>query len=214
VNRKNFILALALSVFVIGGLAYKQLNFVALSPNLEASSVEDGAKLLVSELKRLDRWVTVKTWLNDSTNRFVFDNELVIDLYQNPYAHYSLFLHELSSQTVDISVKVQWARLLQCLRPQDLVDLIGTISSSDLPGGDKAKLIRTVVWPGIEWGTQFADGYASSPYREALDALRAQETRSSDVRETVEYLTSGEGKSFLNSHSLQDGAYPRNLCHP
>ncbi len=193
---------------------YWMFSFEPISVRISSEENPVASEILISELKRLHRWTVIRGWLNDSGNGHVFKNELVQDLYQNPYAHFLLLKEQLGGAGLERGHKALWINLSQCLEPEDYVSLIDIALSSKLPAPEKSFLVRQIVSPSPYWGTAFEENFSAQPYKDTLEKILDDDEVAGSLETTIENLRSGTGKSFVETYRKAGEFFPRIACNP
>ena len=208
-DRSSFFFGLVIFCLFSGSCGRDNLNPISASiPADRKLAIE----LVVSELQELLEWKSNMERRYDSTNYFMFTNGLVVDLYKNPYSHYPLLIEKISDTNLGIDLKVIWIQLSQCISDEDYLLLIDKVLSSSLDEGDKGVLVRTLLSPGLEWGTKFDEKFSEPLFMSSLEQIRQYPNLTEFVDSAISRIVSGKNASFLSAHRGIDGEYPRISC--
>ena len=188
------------------------VTFKPISTTLKNISDERAEVLLEEELRKLLKWKLQKEKYFDSTHIYLFDNPLVIDLYQNPYSHFKVFSKKIVDPKLEDEIKIMWIKLSQCLKDEDYLLLADKVLESSLNNNTKISLIKSLLSPGVEWGTRFDDNYHKPILMKFLERLSSEKKLGINLAKNIDQIISGGNASFLEAYRSVDEQYPMLQC--
>jgi hypothetical protein len=167
----------------------------------------------LQKLSELNEWVIRKAEYEDSTNDYLFKNEMVIEAIKRPYVHFSFLKEELVLNNVTMESKVLWIKLSQCISDIDYLDLIEyVLSLKEIKPDEKEKLISNILFPGFEWGGGVSEKYTDPNFSLMLQKVESQYSASNTITGLIKLITNGSNADYLKVHRPIDGPYPRISC--
>ena len=188
------------------------VSFKPISTTLKSISDERAEELLEKELRKLLKWKLQKEKYFDSTHIYLFDNPLVIDLYQNPYSHFKVLSKKIVDPTMEDEVKIMWIKLSQCLKDEDYLLLADKVLESSLNNNTKISLIKGLLSPGFEWGTRFDDNYHKPILMKFLERVSSEHNLGIYLAKNIDRIETGRNASFLEAYRSVDEQYPMLQC--
>lgn len=173
---------------------------------------DEAERLLVREIRVLNKWKIEMEEENDSSNAFMFSNKLVKDLYQHPYAHLKLTMNIISDEEIEGEVKKTLVKLSQCVELSDYIKLGERILKSFTDSGSGQEVLRTYLSPGLEWGTLLDENYQSQHVILLLKKFYQNEEIAKVNEPTIELIMTGSNASLITEYRKQGSPFPSMPC--
>lgn len=118
----------------------------------------------------------------------------------------------LVDPAVSTEIKVLAARFSQCMSVQSLLGLIGYVSEEVKAGRVDPAVLRALVSPGAEWGTQLYLNHGDASVVRVLSSIASDPATDDQLKEAIDSILSGDQADYVRAYDQPNEPLPRMPC--
>ena len=145
------------------------------------------------QISKLSDWIETAKEYDNSGDYFVFQNDLFVEMYQNPSLHLELSKDYILDKTISVSKRKLVIRMLQCLNIDDYLALgFQIVKLND------ERISTTYLSPGPQYGYIIDENYQDENLKVLLELFA---TKQPMLKATIELIESGSNIKRYNELS-------------